>query len=143
MEIPTQPPSLVIRPEDIVTFDRGNGVRTLPGVGRWNSTGTTLTTGVTEFAPGTRLALHWHNVEESVHVLAGHGRIDIDGVITDVGAGDFTWVPAGVSHGFRNLGTDVLRILWVYGGRDVTRTITATGQTVAHLSPADRHGERA
>jgi hypothetical protein len=31
-----------------------------------------------------------------------------------------------------------MRIYWVYGGRDVTRTIVATGETFEHLSEADR-----
>ena len=31
-----------------------------------------------------------------------------------------------------------MRIYWVYGGRDVTRTITATGETFEHLSESDR-----
>ena len=33
-----------------------------------------------------------------------------------------------------------MRIYWVYGGRDVTRTITATGETFEHLSESDRGG---
>jgi LDH2 family malate/lactate/ureidoglycolate dehydrogenase len=33
-------------------------------------------------------------------------------------------------------------ILWVYGGREVTRTIVATGETFEHLSEADRGATR-
>ena len=36
-----------------------------------------------------------------------------------------------------------MTIYWVYGGRDVTRTITATGETFEHLSESDRALERA
>jgi HTH-type transcriptional repressor of puuD len=31
-----------------------------------------------------------------------------------------------------------MRIYWVYGGRDVTRTICETGETIEHLSDRDR-----
>lgn len=34
-----------------------------------------------------------------------------------------------------------MRIYWVYGGRDVTRTITATGEPFEHLSTKDRGGQ--
>jgi HTH-type transcriptional regulator, repressor for puuD len=58
-------------------------------------------------------------------------------------AGDATWVPAGVPHRFANRGQGPMRIYWVYGGREVTRTIVATGETVEHLSEADRGATRA
>ena len=35
-----------------------------------------------------------------------------------------------------------MRIYWVYGGRDVTRTFCATGVTVEHLSAQDRGAAR-
>ena len=56
----------------------------------------------------------------------------------DLVAGQATWVPAGVPHCFRNRGNGPMTIYWVYGGRDVTRTITATGETFEHLSESDR-----
>lgn len=31
-----------------------------------------------------------------------------------------------------------MTIYWVYGGRDVTRTVAATGQTFERLSAGDR-----
>jgi hypothetical protein len=49
-------------------------------------------------------------------------------------------VPAGIPHRFLNRGDGPMRIYWVYGGRDVTRTITATGETFEHLSESDRGG---
>jgi hypothetical protein len=67
---PTQPvpPSMVLRPEEIERFDRGNGVVTIPFVGKWNCEGNRVTTGMTVFSPGTGIPLHSHNVEESVLV---------------------------------------------------------------------------
>ena len=132
--------SLLIRPGEIEPFDRGNGVVTLPYVGRWNSEINRITTGQTVFAPGTGLPVHSHNVEESVLILEGDAIAEIDGAQFDLVAGDATWVPAGVPHRFLNRGTAPMRIYWVYGGRDVTRTMTATGETFEHLSENDRGG---
>ena len=97
---------------------------------------------MTEFPAECGLPLHTHNVEESVLVLAGQARAEIDGKFFDLAVGDVTWVPAGVPHRFVNAGSDEMRIYWVYGGRYVTRTICATGETFEHLSDLDRGGTR-
>ncbi|MBZ3900304.1 MULTISPECIES: cupin domain-containing protein [Streptomyces] len=138
----TQPaePHLLIHPDNVERFDRGGGVATLPYVGKWNSEQALITTGQTVFQPGTGLPLHSHNVEESVLILEGAATAEIDGEFFDLEPGQATWVPAGVPHRFFNRGEGVLRIYWVYGGRDVTRTITATGETFAHLSEHDKGG---
>src|SRR3712207_3675678 len=65
------PPSMVLRPEEIERFDRGNGVVTIPFVGRWNCADNRVTTGMTVFSPGTGIPLHSHNVEETVLVYEG------------------------------------------------------------------------
>jgi HTH-type transcriptional regulator, repressor for puuD len=130
--------SLVLHPDTIDPFDRGNGVRTLPYVGRWNAVSNRVTTGVTEFAPGTGIPLHTHNVEESVLILEGEATATIEDEEHALVAGDATWVPADIPHRFVNRGTGRMRIYWVYGGRDVTRTVVATGETFEHLSDADR-----
>jgi HTH-type transcriptional repressor of puuD len=134
------PPSLVLSPERITPFDRGNGVVTLPYVGRWNAEENRITTGQTIFAPGTGLPLHSHNVEESVLILDGEAVAEIGDSRVDLVAGEATWVPAGIPHRFLNRGAGTMRIYWVYGGRDVTRTLTATGETFEHLSESDRGG---
>jgi HTH-type transcriptional regulator, repressor for puuD len=140
--MPEQPtaPSLLVRPDAIAPFDRGNGVVTIPYVGKWNCEANVVTTGQTCFAEGTGLPLHSHNVEESVLVLEGEAVAEIGDESFELVAGEATWVPAGVPHRFWNRGAGVMRIYWVYGGRDVTRTITATGETFEHLSESDRGG---
>jgi len=132
------PPSLVLRPEEITPFDRGTGVVTLPFVGRWNCEHNRVTTGMTTFPVGTAIPLHSHNVEETVLVFSGEATAVIDQDEFHLVAGQATWVPAGVPHYFANRGSVPMTIYWVYGGRDVTRTITATGETFEHLSAADR-----
>jgi HTH-type transcriptional repressor of puuD len=130
--------SLVLRPAEIGTIDRGAGVKTTPLVGKWNCAHNTVTTGMTAFQPGTSIPLHYHNVEETVMVLQGAAKVIIGNETFDVKAGEVTWVPAGVHHNFTNAGDGLMRIYWVYGGREVTRTIVATGETFEHLSEADR-----
>jgi 3-isopropylmalate dehydrogenase len=137
------PAPLVLRPAAIEPFDRGTGVRTLPYVGRWNTQENKVTTGVTEFPPGAGIPLHTHNVEESVLILEGQATAVIGEDHVDLEPGDATWAPAGVPHRFANRGRGPMRIYWVYGGRHVTRTICATGETVEHLSERDRGAERA
>ena len=132
--------NLLIRPDQVVPFDRGNGVVTIPYVGRWNAEANRITTGQTVFAVGTGLPVHSHNVEESVLILEGLAIAEIDEERFDLVAGEATWVPAGVPHRFLNRGDEPMRIYWVYGGREVTRTITATGETFEHLSESDRGG---
>ncbi|HEX3211688.1 MAG TPA: cupin domain-containing protein [Actinomycetota bacterium] len=134
---------MVIRAGQVERFDRGAGVVTLPYVGRWNAEGNRVTTGITVFAPGTAIPLHTHNVEESVLVLEGEAAAEVGQESFELEAGDATWVPAGVPHRFANRGQGPMRIYWVYGGREVTRTIVATGETVEHLSEADRGATRA
>jgi HTH-type transcriptional regulator, repressor for puuD len=132
---------LVLRPGEIEPFDRGTGARTLPYVGKWNAEGNRVTTGVTEFPAGAGIPLHTHNVEESVLVLEGQATAVIGEDRFDLEPGDATWAPAGVPHRFANRGQGPMRIYWVYGGREVTRTICATGETFEHLSDRDRGAE--
>jgi 3-isopropylmalate dehydrogenase len=132
---------LVLRPAEMEPFDRGTGVRTLPYVGKWNAERNMVTTGVTEFPSGAGIPLHTHNVEESVLILEGQATAVIGHDSFDLEPGDATWAPAGVPHRFANRGQGPMRIYWVYGGREVTRTICATGETFEHLSERDRGAE--
>jgi hypothetical protein len=68
---------MILHPDEIERFDRGNGVKTVPLVGKWNTRGNKVTTGMTIFAPGTGIPLHTHNVEETVIVLEGEATVEI------------------------------------------------------------------
>jgi HTH-type transcriptional repressor of puuD len=129
---------MLIRPAEVVPFDRGGGVVTIPYVGKWNSEQNLVTTGQTVFEVGRGLPLHSHNVEESVLILEGEATAQIGDDFFDLEVGDASWVPAGVPHRFFNRGAAVMRIYWVYGGRYVTRTMTETGETFEHLSENDK-----
>ena len=133
----------VLHPADIEPFDRGTGVKTLPLIGKWSTQGNKVTTGITIFGPGTQIPVHTHNVEETVMVLEGEATAVVGDERFDLVAEDVTWVPSGVPHCFINRGQTTMRIYWVYGGRAVTRTICATGETFEHLSEKDRGAKKA
>ena len=130
---------LVLRAGDVQGVPRGTGVVTYPHVGRWNADGEGVTSGITEFDPGVGIPLHTHNVDETVLILEGLASFQLGDEELELGVGDATWVGAGVAHRFRNRGPGPLRFHWVYSARAVTRTIVATGETVVHLSDADRN----
>jgi HTH-type transcriptional regulator, repressor for puuD len=135
-------PALLVRGEAITSLSRGNGVSSLPYVGRWNSQVSSVTTGITRIPPGAGIPLHTHNVEETVLVLSGTATVTIGDAEMTAVAGDATWVPATVAHCFVNAGSEILEIYWVYAGLNVTRTICATGETSDHLSGGDTRGEQ-
>jgi len=89
-----------------------------------------FTMGVTSFPPGTSIRLHSHNTIEQVTVLEGNGLAVLNGREMAVGTYDTTQIPAGEFHRFVNTGRGSMRILWVYGSVEVTRTYADTGETV-------------
>ena len=127
----------IIRPDDQPQIDRGNGATSVPlflkGTGA-----TSFIAGISTFQPGVKVPLHSHNTDEMVTVLEGFGECEVDGKVTPVRAFDSSYILAGEVHCFRNLGDVPMKILWVYGSPDVTRTFAETGVTVPHLSEADR-----
>lgn len=121
--------AVVLRPGSLPAHERGGGARTTslvnPSVGA-----TAFINGITSFAPGCAIPFHSHNCEESVLLLEGDAMLDIDGQEIRLQPLDTTWIPPNVSHRFRNLSqTQPMRIFWIYGRTDATRTITETGQT--------------
>ena len=91
---------------------------------------TTFINGITIFDPDAAVSLHRHNCEESVVILEGHAILEIDGHEFEVGPQDTTFLPANVSHRFRNASSmQSMRILWTYASVDANRTIVATGDT--------------
>lgn len=89
-----------------------------------------LLNGFTDIPPGSGIPLHYHNVEESVLVLAGHPDVEIDGQVTKAGPTDVLWIAAGLPHRFVNRSeSEPVRIFWTYASADATRTLVETGQT--------------
>jgi quercetin dioxygenase-like cupin family protein len=137
-----RPRAASIRASDGHPFGRGPGVQTLhlatPGIGARE-----LLTGITMIDAGAGVPLHAHNCEEAVVVLEGVAAFEAEGDESRLGAGDATWTPPGVVHGFSNPGPGRLRIYWAYGSVDATRTVAATGLTTRIASEPQRAGEQA
>ncbi len=134
------PKATILRPADLPSTDRGGGNKTIPlvtpGVGSHQ-----LLNGMTIIAPGSAIAMHKHNCEESVLVLEGAGVAEIDGVDHPVQQRDTTWIPPEVPHRFRNTSPDrPLTIFWTYASPTATRTLMATGET--HSIASEHKGRR-
>ena len=123
--------------ESVGGFRRGNGVVTRLLVGKENASSTIFTSGTTVFPPGAGAPMHSHNCSEQVTILDGEAEVIVDGQSARLGRYDTTFIPAERPHRFVNIGERDLTILWIYGAREVTRTFTETGETVAHLTAGD------
>lgn len=119
----------VLRPSEIKSHDRGGGASTTPLVTA-SIGATAFINGITSFGPGTAIAFHSHNCEESVMLLEGDAMLDIDGKEISLAPLDTTWIPPNVSHRFRNMSaTQPMKIFWTYARLDATRTLTETRVT--------------
>ena len=126
----------VLRTAELPVIERATGVKTQPLVVEERGS-TSLTMGISTFQPGAVIPLHTHNVEEAITILEGEAVAIIAGQEHVLRPYDTTFVPPGVPHHFRNDSGAVMKFLWTYGGVHVTRTYTATGETVRHLSAED------
>jgi quercetin dioxygenase-like cupin family protein len=124
-----RPSAILLRFADLKSYPRAGGIRTTPLVSPSLGTGNFLT-GITELAPGAQVPFHRHNCPESVVLLEGEAALDIDGREHRLLPLDSTLIPPNLAHRFRNLSTThAMRILWIYGSADATRTLEATGET--------------
>ena len=89
-----------------------------------------FTMGITTFPPGTSIRLHSHNTIEQVTIVEGAGLAELNGETLPAKPFDTTQIAPGELHRFINTGEGVMRILWVYGSTEVTRTFADTGETV-------------
>jgi len=108
-------------------IERGGGASTVQMV--TPDTGArAILNGFTDIRPGAGIPLHFHNCEESVLIVSGEAKVEIDGDVFDAQAGDVVWVAAGLPHRFSNMGATPLRIFWTYASADATRTLVETGE---------------
>jgi len=120
---------------DLIVFDEQDAVVRGDGITSIRLTPHPLedqgfTVGITSFPPGTSIRLHSHNCIEQVTLIEGEGTVVLNGEERPVKPYDTTQVPSGDFHRFINSGETQMRILWVYGAVEVTRTFADTGETV-------------
>ncbi len=119
----------IFRPDEMKAYERGGGARTIP-LASVSKGASAFINGITEFGPGAKIPFHFHNCEESVMLLEGDAMFDIGGKEYHLKPMDTTWIPPNVPHRFRNLSeTEGMKILWIYGMVDATRTLVESGET--------------
>ncbi len=69
--------------------------------------------------PGIGAPTHWHDFDEVLEVVEGTAEVWIGEERRTVGPGVSAFMPAGVRHGFRNIGQDVLRIRGAFAAREL------------------------
>ena len=74
---------------------------------------------VEEIAPGDRVPLHRHPVDELVFVLSGLDQLTLGDEKIVASEGSMVFIPAGVVHGQQNVGDDVLQIRAVFPGTEI------------------------
>ena len=67
-----------------------------------------------DFAPGASFPRHKHPGEEIIYVIVGTIEYEVDGKPVVVKAGDVLFVPDGVVHAARNVGTEPAAELATY-----------------------------
>lgn len=74
--------------------------------------------GMTVFAPGSKHAIHRHpNVEEVAYLIEGRGVARVGEIDVPLEAGELTFFPADIYHGFENTSpTETAMMIWCYAG---------------------------
>ncbi len=76
-------------------------------------------------APGGGMPAHTNTVEHGQYVLTGKARIEVDGQVYDVQAGDVVFIPAGVLHWYQNTGETDFEFLCIIPNKPDEITLAA------------------
>jgi len=77
---------------------------------------------VEEIAPGDRIPLHRHGIDEVLLYEAGEAEVVVGDETHRVRPGDVVIVPAGRVHGTRNVGTEPVRLRAFFGSARLDMT---------------------
>jgi quercetin dioxygenase-like cupin family protein len=81
--------------------------------------------------PGSGPPPHTHPGGESVYVLEGRLRYNIDGEVHEGGPGSFFYIPQGVVENFEPIGETPARILVIYTPGGIDRFFAEAGEVAA------------
>lgn len=70
--------------------------------------------GYVEIQPGGSIPVHEHETVESYTVLEGVGELFLDGEVRTMNAGEYVFIRSCQKHGFTNIGTGKLSLMFVY-----------------------------
>lgn len=97
-----------------------------------------FSTGIARFAPGASLPYHVHDCGESITVLAGCGKVSVEGRRYHLIPYDSIHIPAGTPHAVQNVETGNLIAHTAFTSPEATRTLTQAEFRLddrAHLLP--------
>jgi quercetin dioxygenase-like cupin family protein len=69
---------------------------------------------IEEIAPGDRIPLHRHTIDEVLIYESGEGEVVLGETRETVSAGSIAFVPAGVAHSTINSGRDAIRVRAIF-----------------------------
>nr|WP_067055943.1 cupin domain-containing protein [Mucilaginibacter sp. L294] len=64
--------------------------------------------------PGSSIGYHLHNEQEIYYIINGNGKLDMNGKVIPVSAGDALLTLPGSSHGLKPAGNEDLTVLIAY-----------------------------
>ncbi len=73
-----------------------------------------------KIAAGDQIPLHQHTVEEVLFVDKGEVEVQLDQERRVISPGTIVFIPAGVAHGFKNVGEQVARIHAVFPESEIS-----------------------
>ena len=83
--------------------------------------------GYGRFDPGASLPCHLHQYDESITIVLGEARCQVQGNEYPVSGLDTAFVPEGLPHRFINAGKEPMAMIWVYAGDEPDRTLIDAG----------------
>ena len=73
-----------------------------------------LVMGIAEFPPGALLPLHHHEPVETYYVVSGHGKMEIDRHVSEIGPGSAVYIPSNAKHVVRCIGSEPLVFVFTF-----------------------------
>lgn len=86
------------------------------------------------FRPGASLPCHTHRFDESITIVSGEARCQVQGREYKLSGYDTAFVPEGRAHRFLNLSDQPMAMIWVYAGDEPDRTLVDAGYCAGTMS---------